>query len=401
MKDVYRLRRGLYGGFLLIGFVMASWIVRTPSIRDALDASTAQMGWILFGLSFGSMSGILMASRWVSKFRADKSMIAGQMATMLGILLIAAGTYVSSPWGTAIGFAILGLGMAVAEVAVNILASYVERRLSTSVLTLVHGCFSLGTAIGAICGLLIVSMGVSVQQHMLLACGFLLPLLVYVSRSVLNTAGNEEVGTSGSQGFFQTLRKDPKLLLIGLIVVSVALAEGAANDWLPLLIVDSHGVPEQFGSMVFVAFAITMTIGRFVGKLIVDHYGPILVMRVSGTLGALGILTVILSQNVYIAGFAVVLWGIGAALGFPVAMSAGAANGDNPGARISVLAVIGYTAFLVGPPFLGFLGNELGLRLAMVAVLVMQIFPIAFAWSLGAGPASQTFRAQVSNRDGD
>ncbi len=36
--------------------------------------------------------------------------------------------------------------------------------------------------------------------------------------------------------------RDRRLLLIGAIVLAMALAEGAANDWLPLLMVDGHGL---------------------------------------------------------------------------------------------------------------------------------------------------------------
>ena len=37
--------------------------------------------------------------------------------------------------------------------------------------------------------------------------------------------------------------RDAQLLLIGVIVLAMAFAEGSANDWLPLLMVDGHGWP--------------------------------------------------------------------------------------------------------------------------------------------------------------
>ena len=52
----------------------------------------------------------------------------------------------------------------------------------------------------------------------------------------------------------------------------------------------------------------------------------------------------------------VVFWAAGAALGFPVALSAGAAMGEgDPAARMSLLSSAGYGAFLAGPPTLGFI----------------------------------------------
>ncbi|MER1966238.1 MFS transporter [Castellaniella sp. GW247-6E4] len=389
-QELLRVRRALFGCFLAIGFAMASWIVRTPSIRDALDASTAQMGMVLFGFSLGSMGGILQAGRIVARVGADRAILAGLGLAASGLLGVAGGTLAASAWLAGLGLGLVGLGMAVSEVAVNVLGAHVERGLSRPVLTAVHGCFSLGTTVGAACGLLIVAWGISVAWHMLVACAILAPMMIHVSRGVAGAPGARPGAGARHAGFLATIGADPRLLLIGLIVVAVALAEGAANDWLPLLIVDAHGASEKTGSLLFTAFAATMTAGRFLGTGALRRFGPVAVMRVSGIIGALGILAVILAPNLYLAGAAVVLWGIGASLGFPVAMSAGAANGPNPAARIGVLATIGYTAFLVGPPMLGFIGERIGLSLAMLVVLGLLAFPIVFAFALGParGPAA-------------
>ncbi len=392
MDGIHKIRRALFGCFFFLGFAMANWIVRTPSIRDALSASTAEMGLVLFGFSVGSMTGILKAPRIVAVFGAGRSVVAGLVAAMSGLILIAAATVNTSSWVAALGLGMVGIGMAIAEVSVNILGAHVERQTSKSVLTLIHGCFSFGTAIGAVCGLGIVSAQIPVAVHMLAACVLLTPLMVYVTVGVYAATCNDASTDGAPGGFFQTLRQDRKLLLIGLIVVSVALSEGSANDWLPLLIVDSYGVAEKYGSLVFVAFAATMTVGRFFGTGIVDRFGPVRVMQASGLIGGLGILAMVVSSNLYVASIAVIMWAAGAALGFPVAMSAGAANGPNTSARISVLATIGYSAFLVGPPLLGFVGEHVGLRSAMLIVLVLQLFPLLFASNLAAPAACRSIQ---------
>lgn len=82
-----KTRRALFGCFLVLGFVMASWIVRTPSIRDALSASTAEMGLILFGFSLGSMGGILLASNIVARIGADRAVCAGMTLALAGLVV--------------------------------------------------------------------------------------------------------------------------------------------------------------------------------------------------------------------------------------------------------------------------------------------------------------------------
>jgi len=49
-------RYALYVLFLLPGLTMATWVTRTPALRDGLSASTEQMGIILFGFSTGAMT---------------------------------------------------------------------------------------------------------------------------------------------------------------------------------------------------------------------------------------------------------------------------------------------------------------------------------------------------------
>jgi fucose permease len=159
----------------------------------------------------------------------------------------------------------------------------------------------------------------------------------------------------------------------------MALAEGAANDWLPLLMVDGHGLDATVGSLVYVGFAAAMTLGRLCGTFFLVRFGRATVLRASALSGALGLVLVIFSDNVVVAATSVVFWGLGASLGFPVALSAAGDSGPDQTARVSLVAIIGYIAFLVGPPALGFLGDHYGLRTAMIAVLVFVASAIFIA----------------------
>ncbi|MGO3886466.1 MAG: MFS transporter, partial [Mycetocola sp.] len=168
-----------------------------------------------------------------------------------------------------------------------------------------------------------------------------------------------------------SLLRDSRLLIIGAVVLAMALAEGTANDWLPLVMVDGHGFDATLGSVVYALFAASMTNGRFCGGWFIARYGRAAVLCASAIAGAIGLAIVIFVDNQLAAGAAVVLWGLGASLGFPVALSAAGASGANSAARVSLVATVGYIAFLVGPPALGFLGEHYGLRGALIFPLVL------------------------------
>jgi cyanate permease len=80
-----------------------------------------------------------------------------------------------------------------------------------------------------------------------------------------------------------------------------------------------------------------------------------------------GLALVIFGGALPVAMAGAALWGLGVALGFPVGMSAAADDPRHAAGRVSVVSSIGYLAFLAGPPFVGFLGHEVGTLRALSA----------------------------------
>lgn len=140
-------------------------------------------------------------------------------------------------------------------------------------------------------------------------------------------------------------------------MLAMAFAEGSANDWLPLLMVDGHGFSPTSGSLIYAGFTLGMTVGRFTGGWFIDRYSRVAVVRASALMGALGIGLIIFVDSAWVAGVSVVLWGLGASLGFPLTISAASDTGPDAPTRVSVVATTGYLAFLVGPPLLGYLAS--------------------------------------------
>ncbi|MDR7114089.1 fucose permease [Microbacterium trichothecenolyticum] len=181
----------------------------------------------------------------------------------------------------------------------------------------------------------------------------------------------------------RALWKDSRLLLIGVIILAMALAEGTANDWLPLVMVDGHGFDPALGSTIYAVFAAAMTIGRFSGGWFIERFGRPAVLCASGVFAAVGLALVIFVDSQVVAAAAVLLWGLGASLGFPVAISAAGDSGPDSAARVSLVATAGYVAFLVGPPALGFVGDEYGLRAALLIPLVFVVIAAMVAPLIG------------------
>lgn len=396
MATVLRRRRlSLSLMFLIPGLSLSSWVTRTPDVRDELGASTAEMGLILFGLSVGSTIGITSSGPLVARMGTRPVIGGGTVLIALGVAGVGTGALTSTAALVTAGLFVFGLGGGSGEVALNVEGAEVERLLGRSVMTTLHGFFSLGTVVGASLGMLATAAGFPVQWHLLIMAGVALAVFLASFGDIPAGAGRQAYGNGGrdgdgdpdavaeNAGTGRPLWKDTRLLLIGAVVLAMALAEGAATDWLPLLMVDGHGLDAALGSLVYVGFAAAMTAGRFCGAYFIDRFGRFLVIRTSAVSAALGLVVVIFVDHPVAAGAAVLFWGLGASLGFPVAISAAGDSGPNATARVSLVAMIAYGAFLVGPPSLGFLGDHYGLRSAMIAVLALVASAIFLAPAVG------------------
>lgn len=363
----------LFMFFFLPGLLMASWATRTPAIRDILSVSTAEMGIVLFGLSVGSMSGILCSAPLVKRFGTRAVIRTTMSCAIVGMLILSIALWFSSAWIFAAGLAVFGGSFGAAEVAINVEGAAVEQEMKKTVLPMMHGFYSFGTLVGAGVGMALTAFGLPAMWHIALAALVgIAPIAIAIRAIPEGTGKNAADGTQPNEKGVPFWR-DMQLMLIGVVVLAMAFAEGSANDWLPLLMVDGHGFSAKSGALIYAGFTLGMTLGRFTGGWFIDRYSRVTVVRASALMGALGIALIIFVDVDWVAGVSVILWGLGASLGFPLTISAASDTGPDAPTRVSVVATTGYLAFLVGPPLLGFLGEHYGLRSAMLAVLALVL----------------------------
>jgi MFS family permease len=138
---------------------------------------------------------------------------------------------------------------------------------------------------------------------------------------------------------------DPVEILLGIITFATALGEGAANDWLALMLVDNRGAPPAVGALTFAGFNVTMAIGRFTVGVVIQRYGRAPVLCAAGVLACTGVGALCLVNSTLIALLGALAWGLGLSVVFPSAMSAA---GEIPGRgsrAIAVVSTIGYGGF--------------------------------------------------------
>lgn len=382
-RELTAWRNAVFVIFILSGLALATWVARIPGIRDdlGLGKDPSAVGLLILGMSVGAILGLTVSSPILVRFGPHRGMVAGLVIVAIGILFIGFGatTFHSIP-SVAVGLILLGFGNGMVDVMMNVEATAVEREIGKTLLPLMHACFSLGTVLGAGIGAAAAALGVAVVWHLLGTAVVIVAIAIVAVRYIPREAElGDEAAEKERIPFGERMRTslavwaDWRLILIGVVMLGMAFGEGSANDWISLAVVDGHGQANSVGALVFGFFVVAMTVGRVVGGPIVDRIGRVNAIRITAGMGAVGLVLFIVGGPMWLVVIGTVLWGFGVSLGFPLGMSAAADGTANPAARVSAVAIIGYCAFLAGPPLIGFLGQHFGLLNALFLVLALLV----------------------------
>lgn len=293
----------------------------------------------------------------------------------------------------------LGIGYGSWDVAMNVQGATVERLLGRAIMSRFHAGFSIGTVAGALVGAAMVALDVPVTIHLLVvavALGIAVPIGV---RSFVPDAAaqNEPVDSAAaarttpeSHRSALSAWRERRTILIGIFVLAFAFAEGTGNDWIAIALIDGYGATAAVATLGFAVFLAAMTAGRWFGPTWLDQYGRVAVNRVLTGASLVGLALFIFGQNLALAFVGAALWGLGISLGFPVGMSAGADEPPMAAARVSVIASIGYCAFLAGPPVIGFIGEQITVLRAMIMVAAVLALALVITGSLRPPTSSRT-----------
>ena len=367
--------------FAVNGFAFASWMSRVPDVRQLLDLTPGMLGVVLLSISAGSLIGLPVAGRVTHRFGAAASVRMGMALVVPGVVLaaLAAQAWSSMP-GVMAGLFLLGVGNGVWDVAQNLEGTNIEHGLGRAIMPWFHAAFSGGTVVGALVGAGLTWLRVPLIAH-LGAVAALTVLAVLWGTARFLPAFEDGVADGPATGAAAPQRsawREPRTLLIGLMVLAAAFTEGTANDWMAVAFVDGHDLDNALGVVALAVFLSFMTAGRILGTHLLDRYGRVPVLRILFSAAIVGCLLVVFGNTV-LAFVGCAIWGIGASLGFPVGMSAAADDPARAPARLSVVSTIGYTAFLAGPPLLGLLGDHVGVLRSLLVVGAMSALAIVVA----------------------
>lgn len=375
---VKRSRYAVAAVFCVHGSVTGSFATRVPWIQEHTGVSAGQLGLALAFPALGAALMMPLAARITHRF-GTRTALRGLLA-LWTLALVLPSLAPNLPTLCAALF-VYGGTAGMADVAMNALGVEVEHRLKKSIMSGLHGLWSVGALLGAAVGTVAAHTGVSAQIHHAIAAVVLTVVGAVVCHFVLNIHPEEDEEPPARFAL------PPKsALLIGAVGFCAVFAEGASLDWSAVYLRDILDSSAGVAAGATTGFALTMAIARLTGDAVVDRFGAVRTVRWSGVIATAGGLLVVLAPDAVVAMAGFGLIGIGIAVVVPLAFAAAARSGTNASQAIAGVATITYASGLVAPSIIGGIAQASNLTMSFLVVTALAACLAVFAPVLRTKP---------------
>ena len=349
-----RVRVAMTCVFYSSGVGFGVWAASVARLRELWGLSDGQLGIVLFALAVGAVAAMPVAGVMAARLGTVRTTVASgvAVAVLLPIPALVPG------WSALLAAAVtLGMASGAIDVTMNAHAAEVEREAGRAIMSSFHAGWSLGGLSGAALAGLFAYAGVG------LAATLALVAMLVAATALAGLTLREGSGPVGD-GLVWPGRA---MLGLGALACLCFVAEGAVGDWTGVYLRMDLGVSAAVASTSYAAYSAAMVLGRLFGDRVVRRLGPALVIVLSGAMAAagFGLGLAVPVPAVAIAGFALV--GIGLSNVVPVAFSAAGRRGST---GVAMAATMGFGGLLGAPPLIGFVAEAIGLRGALLLVMV-------------------------------
>jgi len=375
--------------FAANGLLFGSWVPRIPDVRLELGLTSGSLGVALLAPAVGSLLSMPLAGAAASRYGSAAATRASFMLFSLVPFLIGLAPNLPLLWLALFSW---GIGFGALDVTMNAQGVTVERARGRSTLSSFHAAFSFGGLLGAVLGSLGAAWSVPVAAQLAATSLVLLALILPFTGWLLPDRDTADAGTP------LFARPSGRLLVLGIAAFAALVCEGAAADWSAVYLRADLGSSPGLAGAGFVAFSVTMTIGRLAGDGLNNRFGAGRTLPVLAALGSLGLAGGLLAATPALAVVGFALLGLGLSCMVPVLFSA-AGDGSGPsGPAIAAVSTCGYVGFIAGPALIGGLAELTSLPAALwlLPVLTAVAGLLGRAGAGAVGGATSEFRAPPS-----
>jgi MFS family permease len=373
----------IFGIFFIFALSMGALFSRLPDLQVKLGLTEGQLGLLLLSMSVGALAGLTFSSPLIERLGARTT----AFVTIFGAsALYALAVFLPSALWVAPVFFATGFLAGAVEINVNLETDRHEALLGRRIMSRAHGMWSLGFFVTALIGAVVRQFGLSIEAHLVAA------LIVVVVAGSFVFAGITNAPPRADSHDGETPRiAFPTIALLPLCLIGAAplLVEGAGVDWSAIYMRDVFAVEPFIGGLGVTLFALLMAIARLSMDPIVDRYSPRSVATVLLGVAVMGLIMVATALHPYVALVGFSLMGAGCSAVYPLAVSAAAQRTDRPASvNVAALGQMTFVVFFAGPPLLGFVAQQFGIRFSYWTVVPLLVAALLVIKALSPAPST-------------
>ena len=372
-------RLATFSVFMINGAMIGTWVAHIPWMQDHLGISKATLGLCLLCMAAGALISMPLTGHVLDR-RPSASVT--RASALVFCLMLPLPLLATTPYMLGAILFLFGAVNGVMDVAMNAHGVALERKLPKPIMSSLHGGWSLGGFFSA--GIVVIAATAGVDPRLeSLVVGILLWLAaLWVTRRL----GSASTHSQTASGFALPSRA---VILIGALCFLSMMIEGGIADWSGIYLRHDIGASTAAAAMAFTGFSLGMAVARLSGDALNERVGAGRLLRGGMALVAIMLGAVLLIGEIApsVIGFA--LCGLGIANAVPLLFSAaGRIEPSSP--SLAAAFTLGYTGFIVGPPMIGILSDQVGLPKTFVLLMLAALTVAALgSRATAARPAVQ------------
>ena len=372
LSQYSKARIAITTAFIINGTVIGALYARIPDIKEQLDISNSALGIALLCLPLGLLFGLGFSGKQSAKRGSAPVTYYSTYALAIALLIVGP---VINYYTFCLTFVLFGACLATQDVAMNSHAIVLEHEADKRYMSTFHATFSMGALAGGLLG------GFFAQQKttIMWQSAFIAMLIFLANFFVRNMFLSADLDKHAVEGK-KKIKRPTIFIIVGLLGTCAAIGEGSAGDWGAILARDTFNATPFISTLPYICFSAAMVIGRLFGDRLATKYGPMNLIIGGGTIAGVG-----LGGGLLVGGIGGVVFGwfaagIGLSIVVPMLFTQAGEIAKTrfegqfaPSEGVAIVSGIAYFGFLVGPPILGFLGDAIGLRWALMVPAILAL----------------------------
>ncbi|MET7326413.1 MFS transporter [Streptomyces sp. NPDC005549] len=356
--------------FLSLGFQYATWAARIPAVKADLDLSAAEVGVLLMAAGVGAAVSFPAVAWLMRRMGSRRLALLSQLG--LALLLLALAAAPNYPVALLVMCAD-GVLVGCLNVAMNAQGAALEARHERNTMAKLHAVFSAGSLLAALLASGMTAATGSVAAHF----GVAVVLLAALGATARTGLLDEDAPADAAAPADAPAPADPEparrrwtvpsrlTLWMCCAMVFGTVAEGAMNDWSALYLKDIAEASAELAPLGIAVVSGMMVVARLFADGWRGRWGDGRVVLLGSAVAGTGLAVALVSGGVApaLAGFACM--GLGIAAVTPCVYAAAARQGSD---ALTLVAAMGTTGLLAGPPLIGFIAGASNLAWGMGAV---------------------------------